>query len=207
MEQRRHLKAKICLVGEAAVGKTSLIRRYVQSQFSDDYLMTIGVKVSKKRLDIPVPGEPQPALLEFAVWDVMGQPKFRELLQEAYFTGVSGIIGVADLTRPDTLQALYEWIDRVDRVTSQAPLVVAGNKSDLLQNPKLKDGEDAAQALATAFRADWRLTSAKTGKNVEEVFQLLGARIVERAVKARPSIGIASSGTPKPAASETEPAP
>ena len=52
MEQQRHLKAKICLVGEAAVGKTSLIRRFVQSQFSDDYLTTIGVKVSKKRLDV-----------------------------------------------------------------------------------------------------------------------------------------------------------
>src|SRR6267378_1492393 len=99
MEQRRHLKAKIALVGEAAVGKTSLIRRYVESQFSDAYLMTIGVKVSKKRLEIAVPGEPIAALLELAVWDVMGQPKFRELLQEAYFTGVSGIIGVADLSR------------------------------------------------------------------------------------------------------------
>src|SRR5881628_2912464 len=55
LEPRRHLKAKICLVGEAAVGKTSLIRRFVQSQFSDDYLTTIGVKVSKKRLDVAIP--------------------------------------------------------------------------------------------------------------------------------------------------------
>ena len=195
MAQRRHLKAKICLVGEAAVGKTSLIRRYVESQFSDSYLMTIGVKVSKKRLEVLVPGEDTASLLELAVWDVMGQPKFRELLQEAYFTGVSGIIGVADMTRPDTLKALYEWIDRIDRVTSQAPLVLAGNKSDLLPKERIKT-EDL-EALAQAFHAEWRMTSAKSGKNVEDVFQLLGARIVDRAVKARPTIGIAEGVIPK----------
>lgn len=205
MEQRRHLKAKICLVGEAAVGKTSLIRRYVESQFSDAYLMTIGVKVSKKRLDIPVPGEPVPSLLELSVWDVMGQPKFRELLQEAYFTGVSGIIGVADLTRPDTVTALYEWIDRVDRVTSQAPLVLAGNKADLVPKEKLRTGD--IEGLAAAFHAEWRLTSAKSGKNVEEVFQLLGARIVDRAVKARPTIGIAGSAPAVRPSGEPNPAP
>jgi small GTP-binding protein len=205
MMQRRHLKAKICLVGEAAVGKTSLIRRYVDSQFSDAYLMTIGVKVSKKRLDIAVPGEPVAALLELAVWDVMGQPKFRELLQEAYFTGVSGIIGVADLTRPDTVTALYEWIDRVDRVTSQAPLVLAGNKADLVPKVKLRTGD--IEGLAQAFHADWRLTSAKTGNHVEEVFQLLGSRIVDRAVKARPQIGIAGAAPPAPQGAQSEPAP
>ena len=123
--ERRHLKAKICLVGEAAVGKSSLIRRYVENLYSDSYLMTIGAKVSKKRLYVPFEGDPLPVLLELAVWDIMGQPKFRELLQEAYFTGVTGIIGVTDLSRPDTLTALYEWIDRVDRVTSQAALVFA----------------------------------------------------------------------------------
>jgi len=207
LEPRRHLKAKICLVGEAAVGKTSLIRRFVQSQFSDDYLTTIGVKVSKKRLDVAIPEEVEPALLELAVWDVMGQPQFRELLQEAYFAGVSGIIGVADLSRPDTLQALYEWIDRVDRVTSQAPVVIAGNKSDLLQNPHFTEVEVKMEALARSFRAEWRLTSAKTGRNVEQVFQLLGAHIVDRAVKARPSIGIAARGVPKPPVTETRPAP
>jgi len=205
MVLRRHLKAKICLVGEASVGKTSLIRRYVESQFSDAYLMTIGVKVSKKRLDIEIPGEPAAALLELAVWDVMGQPKFRELLQEAYFTGVSGIIGVADLTRPDTVTALYEWIDRVDRVTSQAPLVLAGNKADLVPKEKLRTGD--LEGLAQAFHAEWRLTSAKTGKNVEEVFQLLGGRIVNRALKARPEIGIQGGAPPAPRGADPDPAP
>ena len=194
--ERRHLKAKICLVGEAAVGKTSLIRRYVENRYDDSYLMTIGAKVSKKRLYVPFEGDPLPVLLELAVWDIMGQPKFRELLQEAYFTGVTGIIGVTDLTRPTTLTALYEWIDRVDRVTSQAALVIAGNKADLAAEAKVKTTE--IEALASAFHSEWRPTSAKTGKNVEVVFQLLGARIVARAVQTRPSIGLARPGPPGP---------
>ncbi len=195
MEKRRHLKAKVCLVGEGAVGKTSLVRRYVENMYSDDYLMTLGVKVSKKRLEVPVPGDPLPALLELAVWDVMGQPEFRELLQEAYFTGVSGIIGVADLRRPNTLTALYEWIDRVDRVRSGAALVIAGNKVDL---PNARARKADVEALAQAFHAEWRLTSAKTGKNVEEVFRLLGASIVDRALRTRPNIGLAAAAAPGP---------
>ncbi|HEY4704821.1 MAG TPA: Rab family GTPase [Thermoplasmata archaeon] len=194
--ERRHLKAKICLVGEAAVGKSSLIRRYVENLYSDSYLMTIGARVSKKRLYVPFGADPLPVLLELAVWDIMGQPKFRELLQEAYFTGVTGIIGVTDLSRPDTLTALYEWIDRVDRVTSQAALVIAANKADLAADAKVKTAD--VEALANAFHSEWRPTSAKTGKNVEEVFQLLGARIVARAVQARPSIGLVRPGPPGP---------
>ncbi len=132
--QPKFYKAKVCLVGEAAVGKTSLIRRYVYSQYSDSYLMTIGVKVSKKRVEVTLPNDETPFVLELPIWDGMGQPQFRELLQDAYFTGVAGIIGVADLTRPPTIQALYEWVDRVDKVTSQAPVVIAGNKADLAKN-------------------------------------------------------------------------
>ncbi len=198
MMERRHLKAKVCLVGEAAVGKTSLIRRYVENKYDDSYLMTIGAKVSKKRLYVPHEGDALPVLLELAVWDVMGQPKFRELLQEAYFTGVTGIIAVTDLTRPRTLAALYEWIDRVDRVTSQAALVIAGNKSDLEGDAKVKTAD--VEAVANAFHSEWRLTSAKTGENVEEVFQLLGARIVARAVQTRPAIGLVRTGAPEPRA-------
>ncbi len=181
MVQPRNYKAKVCLVGEAAVGKTSLIRRFVESQYSDSYLMTIGVKVSKKRLEVTLPNDETPYVLELSIWDVMGQPQFRELLQDAYFTGVAGIIAVADLTRTSTIQALYEWIDRVDKVTSQAPVVVAGNKADLAKNIDAAALASLAKSVhGIAFR-----TSAKTGENVEQAFQTLGTRIIEKAAKAR----------------------
>lgn len=59
--------------------------------------------------------------MEMAIWDVMGQRRFRELLADAYFAGVSGILAVADVTRKQTLDALYEWIDRVDNVRARRP--------------------------------------------------------------------------------------
>src|SRR3990170_7296665 len=96
MAKPRLLKAKICIVGEAAVGKTSLIRRFVLDQFDDSYLMTLQAKVSKKTVEIPMAPDGDPVTIEMSVWDLMGQRRFRELLLEAYFQGVSGIIAVAD---------------------------------------------------------------------------------------------------------------
>jgi len=75
---------------------------------------------------------------------------------------------------------------------------VARSLADLVPKEKLRTGD--IEGLAQAFHAEWRITSAKTGKNVEEVFQLLGGRIVDRAVKARPMIGIARAGPPVPPA-------
>ncbi len=172
------LKAKICLVGEAAVGKTSLIRRYVVDEFDDNYLMTLGAKVTKKPIDFPPAKETPPAHLELMIWDVMGQPKFRELLEDVYFHGASGILAVADVTRRETLDALFEWIDRVDRVTSGAPVILAVNKSDL--KAKAQFGEAEIERLAAAFHGEFLMTSAKTGANVEEAFRRLGARVLER---------------------------
>jgi len=182
MTPGRLLKAKVCLVGEAAVGKTSLIRRYVLDQFADSYLMTLQAKVSKKVMDVPIPPEGTLASIEMAVWDIMGQHRFRELLSESYFQGVSGILAVTDMTRRQTLKGLYEWIDRVDSVSSQAPIVVVANKADLFKAAQLTEA-DIAQ-LAQAVHAEYVITSAKTGENVEQAFRLLGVRIAEQSLKA-----------------------
>ncbi len=178
----KQLKAKVCLVGEGGVGKTSLIRRYVVDEFDDGYIMTLGAKVTKKEIHIPLPEKDLRAKVELMIWDVMGQPKFRELLQDVYFHGASGILAVADLTRRETLDALFEWIDRVDRITSQAPLVVVVNKADL--GAKAQFGEAEIARLARAFHGDFLLTSAKTGANVEEAFRRLGTLVLERRLQA-----------------------
>ncbi|OGS51290.1 MAG: hypothetical protein A3K65_06110 [Euryarchaeota archaeon RBG_16_68_12] len=185
------MKAKVCLVGEAAVGKTSLIRRYVLDQFDDSYLATIAAKVTKKNVEILMPPEGTPVSMEMAIWDVMGQRRFRELLADAYFAGVSGILAVADVTRKQTLDALYEWIDRVDMVSSQAPVVIAVNKADLTEAAQL--GESDVAPVARTLKGRYLMTSAKTGAGVDEAFQVLGLRIAEHALKAH---GSTSSITP-----------
>lgn len=171
----KHLKAKICLVGEGAVGKTSLIRRCVRDEFEDSYLETIGTKVSKKTVEIVRPeGEPV-VRLDMAIWDVMGQQRFRELLKDAYFSGVQGVLAVADFTRRETLDELYVWIDRVDRIVSQVPVVLVVNKVDLTAHAQF--GEADAARAARAFKAEFLLASAKNGANVEEAFLRLGALV------------------------------
>lgn len=177
------IKVKVCLVGEGGVGKTSLIRRYVIDEFDDRYIMTLGAKVTKKEIEISPPGEDARVRVELLIWDVMGQPKFRELLEDVYFQGAAGILAVADLTRRETLDALYEWIDRVDRITSQAPVVLVVNKADL--RGQAQSGEAEIAALARAFRGEFLMTSAKTGANVEEAFRRLGNLILARRLEAR----------------------
>lgn len=181
MSRLKHLKAKIVLVGEGAVGKTSLIRRFVTDQYDDKYVATLGAKVTKKEVDVPLQGKDPPVRLEMMIWDVMGQPRLREMLEDVYFQGAAGILAVADLTRRETLDALYEWIDRVDRAASQAPVILAVNKADL--RGKAQFGETEAALLATAFHGDFLMTSAKTGANVEEAFRRLGGVVVQRLVE------------------------
>src|SRR3990170_5278969 len=182
MAKPRFLKTKVCLVGEGAVGKPSLIRRYAMDQFDDSYLATIAAKVTKQRMELSMPPEGTPVTLEMSIWDVMGQRRFRELLDDAYFTGVSGILAVADVTRKETVSALYEWVERVDAVSSQAPVVIAVNKSDLSDQAQVSESDVAP--IARALRGKYMMTSAKTGAGVEEAFRLLGTRVVEHALKA-----------------------
>ncbi len=182
MARPRLLKTKVCLVGEGAVGKTSLIRRYALDQFDDTYLATIAAKVTKQSLEISIPPEGTPVTLEMAIWDVMGHRRFRELLDDAYFMGASGILAVADVTRKETVSALYEWIARVDAVSGPAPVVIAVNKSDLKDQAQVTESDVAP--VAGALHGTYLTTSAKTGEGVEEAFRLLATRIAERALRA-----------------------
>src|SRR3989449_3200053 len=87
MPETRRMKTKVCLVGEAAVGKTSLVRRYVLDQFEDKYITTLGAKVSKKEMEFDVPDRDLHVQMDITIWDIMGEKGFRELLKDAYFYG------------------------------------------------------------------------------------------------------------------------
>src|SRR2546422_8087547 len=136
----KHIKSKVCLLGEVMVGKTSLIKRFVLDTFDDRYIATIGTKVTKKSVACTWRGSP--AMLDLVVWDIMGEKGFRQLLKESYFEGTHGVLGVCDLTRRDTLQDLYGWIDLARPNAVHVPFVVIGNKADLraktvVQEPEL----------------------------------------------------------------------
>lgn len=173
------MKAKLCLAGASSVGKTSLIRRFALNEFDDHYITTIGTKVSKKQVSVPVKDE-DPVMVNLMVWDIMGQMGFRELLQEQYFTGAQGVLAVADVTRPETLDDLYIWIDQIDRIAGSVPIVLAVNKVDL---PRAKHiPESSIRKFVHAFDCEVVRTSAKTGANVEEVFWRLSRFMINRAL-------------------------
>ncbi|OGS62769.1 MAG: hypothetical protein A3K59_01455 [Euryarchaeota archaeon RBG_19FT_COMBO_69_17] len=177
MATTKHLKSKICLVGEKAVGKTSLIRRYVLNMFDDHYITTIGTKVSKKEVRVFRPEQDLLVDVDMTIWDIMGEKGFRELLKDAYFYGANGILAVADLTRKRTLDDLDDWIDGVEQVVGKVPILIAVNKSDLVSDAQFTEKD--VEQVAKAFESEYLMTSAKTGENVEEAFRRLGAIVSE----------------------------
>ncbi len=169
------MKIKICLVGEAAVGKTSLIRRFVLDDFDDKYIQTLGTKVSKKELTVSSTPGKDAVKVDMTIWEIMGQKGFRELLKEAYFYGAKGVIAVCDVTRKTSLDDLDDWIEGVYSVTGKIPIQYMANKWDL--KPQAEIGEEELVQASKAYSSPYFFTSAKTGENVEAAFQDLAERI------------------------------
>jgi small GTP-binding protein len=178
------LKFKICLLGDGAVGKTSLIRRFVEDAFRDDYLLTIGTKTSKKRLFIKKPEYQKHIHVTLIIWDIMGQISFRKLLHPTYLKGARGAILVCDLTRKETLEHLDDWIDSLYVEGKVVPSVFVGNKCDLVDNHAF--GKAELESVASAYGSPFYITSAKTGEYVEDAFRALTEKIILEMIKADP---------------------
>ncbi len=162
------LTAKICLLGEFSVGKTSLIRRFVEGIFDERYLSTLGVKISRHKLQV------DQLEMDLIIWDTTGGERFDQIVQN-YYRGSAGALLVCDLTRPDTLPILSEYATAFHRASPATPLVIAANKADLTAQRRIAD-EDI-DAVAATISAEWLCTSARTGEGVQEAFHMLGRRI------------------------------
>jgi small GTP-binding protein len=169
-------KLKICLIGDVGVGKTSLIRRYVLDLFDDKYIATIGTKVTKKEVEVKDPRTGEPRRVVLLIWDIMGQPSFREVLREAYFYGVQGAIAVCDVTSKESLGELRYWIKAMTSTTGKVPIVFLGNKSDLRDETRVPFQD--LEVFAKKNDAIAMLSSAKTGYNVEQAFSVLVDRML-----------------------------
>ncbi len=169
-------KFKICLVGEEAVGKTSLIHRFVSGAFDESYIRTLGAVVSKKTVNLGTM-EGRPVTVDLMVLDIMGKRTFLQLFKEAYFHGAKGILAVFDVTKRATLRDLTKWIDGVRDSVGPIPVYVLGNKVDLTERRETTE-EEAIETLR-AYECPTLYTSAKTGANVEQAFHGLAKTIVE----------------------------
>jgi small GTP-binding protein len=162
---------KICILGDFAVGKTSLVQRFVSNQFSDKYLTTLGVKVDTKEVRLDGLGA-----LKLAIWDVAGTDTPTPLFLR-YTRGAAGYLLVADRTRPETLEACVRLRDAVATAIRPLPYVFLGNKSDLADQCRLQRASAQAQ-LSDAL--DWLETSALTGDQVERAFSRLAEGILSQ---------------------------
>jgi small GTP-binding protein len=156
------------MLGAFGVGKTSLVRRYVQSIFSDTYLTTVGVKIEKKTLAV---GDESLILL---LWDIAGEDDVSPI-RTSYLRGAAGYLLVADCTRAETLEVARSIHSRVESEIGNVPFLLLLNKSDLQES-----WDVSGDALATLESAGWETirTSAKTGQGVEEAFQELAQRVL-----------------------------
>ena len=163
------LSAKVCLLGDYAVGKTSLVRRFVYNLFEDKYLSTIGVKVSRKV--VAVPRGDDIVELTLMLWDLAGSEEFSRV-RASYLRGAAGALIVCDLTQRSTLDSVHEYARQMCEVNPRAAIVLAANKHDLVDQRAIR--EDEITAAAAQLRAPCYLTSAKMGVAVDEVFRHLG---------------------------------
>jgi len=199
---------KILLLGDGAVGKTSLVRRFVAQKFDDRYIATIGVNVKKKRLE--------EIGVKLMLWDIYGQ-KMNESLHASNYSGADGAIIVYDLTRYDTFLNLDKWISEVFSVTGNIPFVVLGNKFDLIEDYETGEYDDFSSYIKREHNEiidfykevygelpdfsrvspedlwvwsedkknelevdfSYYLSSAKTGENVEKAFIEIGRLLKE----------------------------
>lgn len=164
---------KICLLGDFAVGKTSLVRRFIYDLFDESYLSTIGVKVSRKVIIVPQQGDL--AELALMVWDIAGNNGFHEV-RTSYLRGSAGAILVCDQTRPETLANLRSYVSDLHSVSPAASVIIAANKHDLVDQLQITAAE--VESFASSLNTTAYMTSARTGSGVEDLFRHLGTMLL-----------------------------
>ena len=172
------MKIKVCLIGDRAVGKTSLVRRYLKDEFSDDYRHTMGAKVYKTEILLPMELRHQTLQIDMTLWDVWGVAPLDEMSVGDYLNGVQGLLVVCDITRRSTADSLDEWRAATPQGHWDLPIHVIVNKSDLMNDVQV--AEDEVFRLGETFSSPIMLTSAKTGANVQHAFESLAKSVVER---------------------------
>ncbi|MBN2230974.1 MAG: GTP-binding protein [Candidatus Thorarchaeota archaeon] len=161
---------KIVFLGEGAVGKTSLVGRFVYNSFEGDYLATIGTDIHLKMVKL------EDVLVKLVIWDIAGQDNFAQL-RRAYYMNASGAFFVFDTTRPETIARVDEWINALTTVTGTIPLVMLENKVDL----ESAITKEQKEAISKKYGVKIIPTSAKEDTNVEDAFTEMTQRILDKA--------------------------
>jgi len=162
---------KLLMIGDPGVGKSSLLLRYADNEFTDNFISTIGVDYKEK--SVTVNGQ----RVTIQIWDTAGQERFRTITS-SYYRGAHGMILTFDLTQPATFRSCSKWLQEVERYAEEDVVVIlAGNKSDLSTR-----AVDQNEIDDLRFKHDFEYieTSAKKGEGVGQIFQRLAEQVVEK---------------------------
>ena len=167
---------KVIIIGPGAVGKTSLLHRFVENNFSFRYKLTIGADFLSKVIE----GYPKPdTTCKLQIWDIGGQDRYK-FLRSSFFDGANGALVVFDISRWHTYKELNDWIsDLRDFAGKNIPFILIGNKADLIEDINEEFDKISAEDLAKRENSLFFSTSAKTGENVEEAFLNLTQRMLK----------------------------
>ena len=161
------IQKKVCMLGSYAVGKTSLVRQYVDKIFSENYTTSIGVKVDKKNTQV---GNTEVSLL---LWDIYGEDS-RQTVLPAYLRGMAGYLLVVDPTRPNTYKSALSLHELVKKTLGDKPFVLVLNKCDLKDNWQTPPQELAEAVAKLRDKAVAEVqTSAKTDLGVDDMFDTI----------------------------------
>lgn len=162
---------KLTLLGAPSVGKTSLVKRYVDGYFKDFYQVTMGTTFHSKAVHV------DGLSIRLVIWDLGGQKSFARLMKD-YIRGAAGSFIVFDVTSRSSFEALTHWINDLWEICPKVPFIIIGNKNDLVDHRAVSDEEIAE--LAGKYGMDWMTASAKNDNNVNKAFTQLTKQVLDR---------------------------
>ncbi len=166
---------KVIIIGPPAVGKTSLLNRYIHKEFKLSYKMTVGVDFLTKALEY----EPS-KFVKLHIWDIGGQEKFK-FLHRSFYEGAFGAFIVFDLSRHQTFSSMKTWLSEMRSIViDDIPKVIIGNKSDLIPEIGQIIDRSEVEEYAKDQGCFYIETSAKTGENVENAFLELTNNMIKK---------------------------
>jgi Ras-related protein Rab-1A len=173
-ETKEYPAFKILMIGDPSVGKSSLLLRYADNEFTNNFISTIGVDYKEKSVQLNNNNK-----VNIQIWDTAGQERFRTITS-SYYRGAQGMILTFDLSNEASFKSLSKWLQEVERYAEEDVVVVlAGNKLDMGQ-ATFKVNAQEIEDFKSKYGLDYFQTSAKDGTNVSQLFQRLTEQVVER---------------------------